>query len=148
MLLANHFATRMSYELGRSGMPSFAPAAVLRLEGYIWKGNIRELKNVVERAVYRADTGIIEEITFDPFVSPYVLEDEPKEQAKEPVTTSMRQDSLDKQLARLEISLLRQALVDCRYNQRRAASSLGLTYDQLRGKIKKYGEAVIATDGS
>ena len=148
MLLANHFATRMSYELGRSGMPSFTPAAVLRLEGYIWKGNIRELKNVVERAVYRADAGIIEEITFDPFVSPYILEDERKEQGKELVATSTNQDSLDKQLARLEIALLRQALIDCRYNQRRAASSLGLTYDQLRGKIKKYGEAVIATDGS
>lgn len=147
MLLANHFATRMSYELGRNGIPSFAPAAVRRLEGYIWKGNIRELKNVVERAVYRADTGIIEEIAFDPFVSPYVLEDEQKDRRREPFITSLSQDSLDKQVADLEIALLRQALVDCRYNQRRAASLLGLTYDQLRGKIKKYGEAVVAANG-
>lgn len=147
MLLANHFATRMSYELGRSGMPSFTPAAVRRLEGYIWKGNIRELKNVVERAVYRADTGIIEEITFDPFVSPYALEDDPKVRKRESFRPSVHQGSLDQQIAELEISLLRQALVDCHYNQRRAASSLGMTYDQLRGKIKKYGEAVVAAKG-
>ena len=44
----------------------------------------------------------------------------------------------------LEIAQLRQALADCRYNQRQAARQLGLTYDQLRGKLKKYGTAVMA----
>ena len=71
MLLANHFATRMAYELGRSGIPVFTPAAAKELEGYAWKGNVRELKNVVERAVYRTDTGSIAEVIFDPFISPY-----------------------------------------------------------------------------
>ena len=144
MLLANHFATRMSYELGRSGIPVFAPAAVRRLEAYIWKGNIRELKNVVERAVYRADTGIIEEVTFDPFVSPYAPKKELNSEIRDSSTMLASQGSLDQKIADLEIALLRQALVDCRYNQRRAASHLGLTYDQLRGKIKKYGMAVVA----
>ena len=144
MLLANHFSTRMSYELGRSGIPVFTPAAVRRLEGYIWKGNIRELKNVVERAVYRADTGIIEEVTFDPFVSPYAPKKELNFEIRDSSTTLASQVSFDRKIADLEISLLRQALVDCRYNQRRAASQLGLTYDQLRGKIKKYGMAGVA----
>jgi len=152
MLLANHFATRMSYELGRSGIPVFTPAAVRRLEDYSWKGNIRELKNVVERAVYRADTGIIEEVTFDPFVSPYdslsqALGDEGDNEIEESTIASQGTNSLEQMVVDLEISLLRQALADCRYNQRRAASRLGLTYDQLRGKMKKYGTAVVLGDG-
>jgi psp operon transcriptional activator len=144
MLLANHFATRMAYELGRSAIPVFTPAAARLLEGYIWKGNIRELKNVVERAVYRADRGIVEEVTFDPFVSPYAPGKELNHEIRDSSTTLASQGSLDKKIADLETALLRQALVDCRYNQRRAASHLGLTYDQLRGKIKKYGMAVVA----
>ncbi|MBU1568089.1 MAG: phage shock protein operon transcriptional activator [Proteobacteria bacterium] len=152
MLLANHFATRMSYELGRSGIPVFSSAAAARLEGYSWKGNIRELKNVVERAVYRADTGIIEEVTFDPFVSPYVqlphaAEDDRNIEVKELPATESSKGSLEKKIADLEISLLRQALADCRYNQRQAAFRLGLTYDQLRGKMKKYGSAVAVGNG-
>ena len=146
MLLANHFATRMSYELGRSGIPFFTAAAVQRLEGYTWKGNIRELKNVVERAVYRADTGLIEEVIFDPFVFPYPSGSALNLEISNFSDMLTNQGSLDQKIADLEISLLRQALVDCRYNQRRAASHLGLTYDQLRGKIKKYGKAVIAVN--
>jgi psp operon transcriptional activator len=151
MLLADHFATRMSYELGRAGIPVFTPTAAQRLESYSWKGNIRELKNVVERAVYRADTGIIEDVTFDPFVSPYVSlphapGDERHIETKDLSAPSSSQGSLEKRLADLEITLLRQTLADCRYNQRQAASRLGLTYDQLRGKMKKYGSAVAAVD--
>lgn len=152
MLLADHFATRMSYELGRTGIPVFTPAAAGKLEGYSWKGNIRELKNVVERAVYRADTGIIEEVTFDPFVSPYeplphAFGEEPNIELLESPATSPNRGSLEKMVADLEISLLRQTLADCRHNQRRAASRLGLTYDQLRGKMKKYGSAVATGNG-
>ena len=152
MLLANHFATRMFFELGRSGIPSFSPAAVLSLEGYSWKGNIRELKNVVERAVYRADTGTIKEVIFDPFISPYappihVLGNNRDDENKESPAAAPNQVFLDQMVADLEISLLRRALADCRFNQRRAASRLGLTYDQLRGRIKKYGAAVVVGNG-
>jgi psp operon transcriptional activator len=73
VLLAQHFATRMSMELGRGGIPEFTDGAGARLESYRWPGNIRELKNVVERAVYKSPDALIEEneIVFDPFVYPY-----------------------------------------------------------------------------
>ncbi len=148
MLLANHFATRMSFELGRSGIPAFSPAAVRQLEGYSWKGNIRELKNVVERAVYRSDTDCIDAVNFDPFISPYHQLPPVQVNDREiaivlPRETFSGTVALDKRLADLEISLLRQAMAESLYNQRLAALRLGLTYDQLRGKIKKYGLARI-----
>jgi DNA-binding NtrC family response regulator len=46
----------------------------------------------------------------------------------------------------LEKDMIRQALINCRHNQRKAAAHVGLTYDQFRGKIRKYGPAVSGRD--
>ena len=72
-LLANHFASRMAFELGREEPPEFSREAMGRLERYAWTGNVRELKNVVERAVYKTDKTLITEIDFNPFDSPFRL---------------------------------------------------------------------------
>ena len=71
LLLANYFAGRIAVELGWEEIPVFSSKAVEELECYRWPGNIRELKNVVERAVYRSDSLKIGDIILDPFISPY-----------------------------------------------------------------------------
>ena len=70
-VLADHFAQKMGKELGKKGRIQFADNVVRELNNYSWPGNIRELKNTVERAVYRADGIIIEEIVLNPFINPY-----------------------------------------------------------------------------
>src|SRR5210317_940446 len=70
-LLARHFATRMAMELGWREVPEFSPNAMEEFESYSWPGNIRELKNVVERAVYASGGKSIENVNFNPFESPY-----------------------------------------------------------------------------
>jgi psp operon transcriptional activator len=158
MLLAHHFATRMSFELGRSEIPTFSGEVVRALEENSWRGNIRELKNVVERAVHRSDSAVIDKVVFDPFISPYEAlrgpgeghVDEPGEgadRAYNRVNSSGEvkgADSLKQAVEELESNMIRRALSACRSNQRKAAAQLGLTYDQLRGKIRKYGTAVLA----
>lgn len=153
MLLANHFAMRMSFELGRSEIPTFTEAVIVALEGYSWKGNIRELKNVVERAVHRSATGIIDKVVFDPFVSPYesvpvAVEEHFRENtgANFPATGT-ESVSIKQAVEELERTMIRQALIICHHNQRKAAVHLGLTYDQFRGKIRKYGTAVLEQVG-
>lgn len=149
MLLANHFATRMSFELGRNEIPTFAESVVVALETNSWRGNIRELKNVVERAVHRADSGRIETVVFDPFASPYApapVAD--KEQVSDKITGNFPVGqaagvSITQAVEKLERAMIHQAVTTCRYNQRKAAEYLGLTYDQFRGKIRKYGTAVL-----
>jgi psp operon transcriptional activator len=148
MLLANHFGTRMAFELGRDTIPLFSETAVRELEVYSWKGNIRELKNVVERAVYRSDSQVVKEITFDPFISPYSdLQQPVKADDREIPGVGGGQPasgriSLPEAMEKLEISYIREALNQSRHNQRQAALELGLTYDQFRGRLRKYGDVL------
>ena len=149
MLLANHFATRMSFELGRQEIPRFSEGVVRALEKNIWRGNIRELKNVVERAVYRSEGDTIDDVVFDPFISPYQSASAPLgENAQENPGTPLALPpiaglTLRQAVTDLEQDMLRQALTACRHNQRKAARRLGLSYDQLRGKLRKYGDAMM-----
>ena len=71
--LAEHFAVKMSGELGLELFQGFSDEARELLLDYAWPGNVRELKNVVERAVYTwlGDDSPISEIVFDPFDSPW-----------------------------------------------------------------------------
>lgn len=72
LLLAEHFAVQMTSDLGHDYFPGFSIDAQQALREYPWPGNIRELKNVVERSVYRWElTDALDDIIFDPFASPF-----------------------------------------------------------------------------
>ncbi len=147
-LLANHFAARMAFELGRSEIPRFSRAALEMLGKHSWPGNVRELKNVVERAVYRSESTRISRIVFDPFQSGPVPERpaEPRPSPPEPAAARPPEGLLHKPLKEavreLEIRQLKRALSQARYNQRRAARALGLTYHQFRGLYRKHQEEI------
>ena len=139
LLLAEHFANRMAAELGWSGPPSFSPAAREMLAGHPWPGNVRQLKNVVERAVYRSEGREIESFAFDPFASPFApppLEEAPP--PPPPAAPPAGARPFKEAVAEYERRLLNEALAAARHNQRRAAELLGLTYHQLRGLMRKY----------
>lgn len=72
-LLANHFAIAMSNELDLPFFSGFSPSALDQLEAYDWPGNIRELKNVIERSVYRHEHSDdpIDRIIINPFEKPW-----------------------------------------------------------------------------
>ena len=71
--LAEHFAMSMTKELEMELFSGFSKKAKQILLDYDWPGNIRELKNVVERAVYRNNNPHVpvHEIVLDPFESPF-----------------------------------------------------------------------------
>jgi psp operon transcriptional activator len=146
-LLAAHFAGRMALELGWPEIPVFSGEAIRTLESHAWPGNIRELKNVVERAVYRSDSAIIADIELHPFDSPYerVL---PSARQPGPRGAIEARDSqalpglpLKAAVWRLKCSMLETALRKARYNQKNAARILGLTYHQFRGLYRQYKAA-------
>ena len=164
LVLANHFAARMAFELGRDEIPRISSQALKALEDYPWPGNIRELKNVIERAVYKSLTDTIKEISFDPFNNPYGDALENKIARKEKKRDEAHLDSLildeskvgessdiighilekpfRQAIGELEFYLVSKALKECQFNQKKAAKRLGLSYDQFRGIKKKYGNRV------
>jgi psp operon transcriptional activator len=146
LLLANYFAGRMAVELGRQEMPQFSPEAVRSMENYNWPGNVRELKNVVERAVYRSDSTLIAEIVFDPFASPYQAKP-PELQGQAPAVSAgktplviddLMAKPMKEALWELKVRLLENALQKAKFNQKKAAQLLGLTYHQFRGLYRQY----------
>jgi psp operon transcriptional activator len=140
-LLAAHFARAMSRELGRATFAGFTASAAAALQAYTWPGNVRELRNVVERAVCRAAQADrpIDAIAFDAFASPFRPPSPPAPDAI-PAAVDAAAD-FPSRIRRYEASLLREALAACRFNQRRTAERLGLSYDQLRHYLKKHGIA-------
>ncbi|MDU6467084.1 MAG: helix-turn-helix domain-containing protein, partial [Enterobacter sp.] len=116
--------------------PGFSEQATETLLGYHWPGNIRELKNVVERSVYRHGSSETEldNIILDPFRS----------EVKQPLAPAARQHdpALPLDLRQFqhqqEQQLLERSLKEAKYNQKRAAELLGLTYHQLRALLKKH----------
>ncbi|KFC99051.1 phage shock protein operon transcriptional activator [Leclercia adecarboxylata] len=136
MLLAGQFAIQMCRELGLPLFPGFSQRARDTLLDYRWPGNIRELKNVVERSVYRHGSSETEldEIVIDPFSrSTPSLADKPHSAASPVLPLDLRQFQQTQ-----EKQLLEQSLREAKYNQKRAAELLGLTYHQLRALLKKH----------
>lgn len=147
-LLAEHFARRMALELRRKEPPVFTDETVAKLNRHDWPGNVRELKNVVERAVYRSEGPMIREVELDPFRSPRA--NRPREPASEKPANNRPESNhaawmtlpLKEAVRQLEIARLRQALSAARFNQKKAAGILGLTYDQFRGLYRKYADVI------
>ncbi|MBS9442529.1 phage shock protein operon transcriptional activator [Photorhabdus heterorhabditis] len=141
MLLAQHFAIQMCRELNLPLFTGFTAQAKQQLQNYNWPGNIRELKNVVERSVYRhgENPDQLDNIIINPFVSaqhPSVYAGDHNNSSSLPlpslpVNLKQWQHNSERQLIEL-------SLKESKFNQRKASEKLGLTYYQLRGLIKKH----------
>lgn len=166
MMLAEHFAINMARELDMELFSGFTEKAKRTLLDYEWPGNIRELKNVVERAVYRSNNPNlpVHQIVLDPFESSFrpkgriktqdristpapapipaeptsvesAISDIPAPQHKQTFAFPVDLKNLSQEF---EIDLIKQALADSQFNQKKTADKLSLTYHQLRGYLKKY----------
>ncbi|WP_304169157.1 phage shock protein operon transcriptional activator [Lonsdalea britannica] len=142
MLLADHFAVQMCRELGLPLFPGLTERAQRTLLDYSWPGNVRELKNVVERSVYRHGTSSepLDHIIINPF-QPSATPTPTVPDAESDTLPTLPLD-MRGWLSQQEQQLLQQALAQARFNQRKAAELLGLTYHQLRGLLKKHAISV------
>ncbi len=143
-LLADHFALGMTKELRRPFFPGFTDQAISRMLAHFWPGNVRELKSAVERTVYHSDEGEpIHDLQLDPFASPFRLAKENSQPehpcpAPEPDKPKELPSDLKQYIREQEKTIISQALEQNRFNQRRTAEALGLSYHQLRGYLKKH----------
>ncbi|MFH0983854.1 MAG: sigma-54-dependent Fis family transcriptional regulator [Planctomycetota bacterium] len=121
--LAEHCTARISRQLGRS-VVRISNAAMAILAGHRWSGNIRELQNVIERAVLLCDGESIE---------PAHL---PQDIAGP--ASAMLPAQGDGSLWDYERAMIVKALADHHWNQSQAARALGISRDNLRYRVKKY----------
>jgi DNA-binding NtrC family response regulator len=121
--LVNYFAESFTIKLNRP-TPKISKKILDMLKDYDFPGNVRELKNIVERAIILSKDDTLDEHDFR--LQPRVT--------AAPVTKNGDQMYLQEG----EIRLVRLALKNNGYNQKRAAESLGITRDSLIRRMKKY----------
>lgn len=140
LLLAQYYAIKMCRELGYDYFVGFSERAQQSLLSYAWPGNVRELKNVVERAIYQHGESefTIDELNFDPFNRASKIA--PADSSSPNATSVSFEFPLDYKAwqEQQDQVLLNAALEQSKFNQRKAADLLGLSYHQLRGMVRKY----------
>jgi DNA-binding NtrC family response regulator len=138
--LAAHFLGRIREEVAGIEVTEISADALDRLAAYDFPGNVRELKNVVERAVYSARGRSLTAEDIEAALPP-----DRAGRAGEPIGAGPAGFVDDPQLplsARVEAferALCKDALERTRYKQKEAAALLGVTYDQFRQRYRKYG---------
>jgi DNA-binding NtrC family response regulator len=125
--LAEHFAAKFAVAFGKK-TPGFSGAAKAALTAYRWPGNIRELQNVIERAVILAH-GEIDGSLLN-------LEGVP---ARE---DGISEGGISLGMGALQASereTIRRVLAEVEGNRKRAAQKLGISLRTLQYRIKEYG---------
>jgi DNA-binding NtrC family response regulator len=125
-LLISHYVDAFNLEF-RKKIRSVTPSVMTALQAYPWRGNVRELRNAVERAMLLAEGTELTEAQF-PMLSSGDTE----------LATGMSLPAEGINLEELERSLVVQALERSHWNQTRAATLLGLNRDQIRYRIEKF----------
>lgn len=134
--LANYFAMQMCRELKRPFFAGFSENAEQQLLTADWPGNIRELKNVIERSIYRSPHADkpLQEVILSPFKSTPIC---PTPGAS-PAEISTLPSNLREWQHQQEAEIVHKSLQQFPQHTL-AAKALGLTYHQFRALLKKHG---------
>jgi DNA-binding NtrC family response regulator len=131
--LVKHFFQSMRVDLGREDLEGFTPEAMTALETHAWPGNIRELQNVIERAVLLCTGSMIDKRD----LPASVLSQETS--ASPALRADLPQAGVDLRavIEAYESTLIRQALARTNGNKNRAAQLLGLNRTTLVEMVKR-----------
>lgn len=124
-ILINHFSNEFAQKLQKN-IKGYSVKALKALQGYYWPGNVRQLKNEVNRIVNLTDED--ELISFD------IISTDIKtffSEEKEKVVSSVKQET--------EVEKILRILKENNRNKTHAANELGMTYRGLHKKMKRLG---------
>ena len=143
-LLSNHILERIAKEY-ECDPAALTPAAVERLRGYDFPGNVRELENVLERAFTLCDADQIDAadlhlgngVQHAASASQIIAEGEAGE--GEGIAVPDGEIDLEGYLEKIERQAIEKALEATRWNKTAAAKRLGISFRALRYRLKKLG---------
>jgi len=131
-LLAEHFTLRFARQMGKS-VAKISQEAMQLLRAFSWPGNVRQLENVIERAVALETTeAVLPERLPDSIRSP---------QRSEPLPAIGNGFSLDDFMLSVEARLLNEAMERAAGDRAQAAQLLGISSRSLRYLIQKHARA-------
>ncbi|MEW6122271.1 MAG: sigma 54-interacting transcriptional regulator [Pseudomonadota bacterium] len=131
-LLAARFSEQKAAAFGVTARP-LTPKALARLSGHSWPGNVRELANVIERIYAATEGDRIEGHDVDAALVERPWHD--------PEAAGAPPGDLAEAVARLERTMIADALAQATGNRREAARRLGLSRSTLYAKMQRYGLA-------
>ena len=156
-LLSSAILQRLAHAMKRA-TPQLSTDAIAALETYPFPGNVRELENILERAMALADSDHIRAVdlrlpaaaTATPanlaaaFVSSNSVANAANKPAAPPDPRTLgprdtASSALPSYIEEIERAAIQQALQENRYNKTKAAAALGITFRALRYKLKKLG---------
>ncbi len=132
-LLARYFLTHYSGKYNRKTLKGFSPEAEELLLSYRWPGNIRELRNTIERIVVLEN----EETILPDHLPKEILHQARTEKQTTRFDFILPDSGLS--LEEVEKDLILQALEKAGNNKTLAAKLLNISYDSLRYQVKKFG---------
>ena len=154
LAIAEHFLSRYLRELHKP-VGGLSPEAAALLEAHAFPGNVRELRNLIERAAILSKTGSIEadDLKFDAQASPipeqteYLEPQTPPAHAlgsatleiEDPGRLARALPTDDLNLSGIEREVIREALRRCAGNQMRAAGLLGVSRTALHRRMERHG---------
>lgn len=151
LLLAQHFIHKICKEWDIETKPLTERARQFLLEQY-YPGNVRELRNIIERAITLSDDSQIDlqhlqsaplrQFSVKPLQSSSETEETAPQAVSEPVVSSTRklpEEGLELHLEKVEKEILMNALNLTHWNRTLAAKKLGMSFRSLRYRLKKFG---------
>ena len=130
-LLIAHFINKLSRDMGRA-VRGVTPEALAFLEQYHWPGNIRELENLIERAIVLGSNELL-----GPDALPVTVR-QPRERPDVPLELPADGIDLEAVLERIEHRFMQLALERVGGVQTRAAELLRVSFRQFRYKLQKH----------
>jgi two-component system response regulator PilR (NtrC family) len=130
--LAHRYLQEITEQWDASQIPLISPAAMHALKEHYYTGNVRELINILQRAVTMCENNYIEP---DDLMLEQVSMNEPDQSP----TERDEEQSMDTYIEDIEKKMLEDALKKAHYNKTRAAELLGISFRSFRYKLKKFG---------
>ncbi len=127
-MIARHYC-------GGQSAPTLSAAAIKMLEKHSWKGNVRELENVIQRALIMASSSIIgeQELIFE--------SDSPSSESVSNISSTSTQNDLSDGVRAVEDKLIIDTLVKSNGSRKNTAERLGISARTLRYKIARMRDA-------